>query len=121
MLAARAREERLNLCGVIFPSSVGKLRDPSGFARQWREVRGELDESLKKATGHSFRKTLGNLVTDHTADPRVAADVLGHSDIQTTLRHYLSRGKTHPEVATLVDNAVGGQRAATKKPVQPMQ
>jgi len=89
------------------------LRDPSGFARQWREVRGELSEHLEKVTGHSFRKTLGNLVTDHTADPRIAADVLGHSDMQTTLRHYLSRGKTHPEVAAMLDDAVRGQGTFT--------
>jgi len=115
MLLARAQEERLNLSGLIFPSSVGTLRDPSGFARQWREVRGELGEHLLKVTGHSFRKTLGDLVTDHTADLRVAADVLGHSDIQTTIKHYISRGKAHPEVATMVDNAVRGSRKAAKK------
>ena len=113
MLVARSQEERLNRCGAIFPSAVGTLRDPSGFARQWREVRGELGEHLEKVTGHSFRKTLGNLVTDHTADPRIVADVLGHSDMQTTLRHYLSRGKTHPEVAAMLDDAVRGQGTLT--------
>lgn len=97
-----------NLYGVIFPSTVGKLRDPSGFGRQWREVRGELGEHLSASTGHSFRKTLGDLVTDHNGDPRVAADVLGHSDMATTMTHYLSRGKPHPEVAAMVNNAVLG-------------
>ena len=47
-----------------------------------------------------------------TADPRVAADVMGHSDIHTTLMHYLSRGKAHPEVATMVKNAVLGKVVA---------
>ena len=116
-LLARAQKERMNLCGVIFPSSVGTLRDPSGFARQRREVRGELGEHLEKATGHSFRKTLGNLVTDHTDNVQIAADVLGHSDMATTMKHYLSRGKAHPQVATMVDNAVRGKRRKTKKPV----
>lgn len=32
--------------GAIFPSAVGRLRDPSGFARQWREVRGGLGDPL---------------------------------------------------------------------------
>ena len=115
MLLARAKEERPNLHGLVFPSSVGTLRDPSGFARQWRAVRDGLGEHLSEASGHSFRKTLSNLVTDHTADPRVAADVLGHSDIQTTIRHYLSRGKLHPQVATMMDNAVRGEREITQK------
>ncbi len=114
MLLARAQEERLNPCGLIFPSSVGTLRDPNGFARLWREARGELGEHLQNVTGHSFRKTLSDLVTDHTADLRIAADVLGHSDIQTTATHYVTRGKAHPEVATMVENAVRGKRKAKK-------
>ena len=118
MLLARAQEQRPNLYGVIFPSTVGKLRDPSGFGRQWREVRGDLGEHLSASTGHSFRKTLGDLVTDHTADPRVAADVLGHSDMATTMTHYLSRGKLHPEVAKMVNNAVRGKSTPAKKRVK---
>lgn len=115
MLLARAQEQRPNLYGVIFPSTVGKLRDPSGFARQWRQVREELGKPLSGVTGHSFRKTIGDLVTDHTADLRKTADVLGHSDIQTTMTHYLSRGKPHPEVATMVNNAVQGRGKSAKK------
>jgi len=114
MLVARAQQERLNLCGVIFPSSVGKLRDPSGFARQWREVRGELGKELEASTGHSFRKMLGDLVSDTTGDMRKTADVLGHRDIQTTIKHYLSRGKPHPEVAAMVDDALRGKRSRPK-------
>lgn len=121
MLLIRAKQERPNLHDLIFPSTVGTLRDPSGFARQWRAVRGELGEHLSAVSGHSFRKTLSNLVTDHTADPRIAADVLGHSDIQTTMKHYLSRGNLHPQVATMVDNAVHGaaqSQSATTATVQ---
>lgn len=115
MLLVRSREDRPNQYGLIFPSAVGTLRDPTNFARQWRQAREELGEHLSGTTGHSFRKTLSNLVTTHTADPRIAADVLGHSDIQTTMKHYLSRGKVHPEVATMVDDAVLGKRTAARK------
>jgi len=48
----------------------------------------------------------------------VAADVLGHSDIQTTLTHYLSRGKAHPEVAIMVENAVHGKRRPARRPAK---
>lgn len=115
LLLARAREERPNKLGLIFPSSVGTLRDPNTLARQWRTVRDDL-EHLAGTTGHSFRKTMSNLVTDHTADPRIAADVLGHADMQTTMRHYLQRGKTHPEVAEAVDEAVRGGLSRAEKP-----
>ena len=80
-----------------------------------------MGEHLSGVTGHSFRKTLGDLVTDHTADPRVAADVMGHSDIHTTLMHYLSRGKAHPEVATMVENAVLGKRKPAEKSARGVQ
>lgn len=108
MLVTRAQEPRPNKLGLIFPSEVGTLRDTSAFAKQWRSVRADLGEALEKSTGHSFRKTLGNLVTDATADPRKAADVLGHSDVRTTLKHYLQRRKIHHDVADLVDKAVRG-------------
>lgn len=116
MLERRAQEERLNPHGLIFPSSRGTYRDPSGFARQWRTARAELGEPLSAVTGHSFRKTIGDLVAEHTADIRKTADVLGHSDVATTQKHYLSRGKPHPEIATMVNNTVRGKLRSTKRP-----
>lgn len=107
MLLERVKQERPNKFDLIFPSNTGTMRDPNNFASQWRGVRDSL-EHLSGTTGHSFRKTLSNLATDTTADPRVAADVLGHSDMATTMKHYLQRGKVHPEVAAAVDKAVRG-------------
>lgn len=106
VLLARATEPRPGGHDLIFPSSTGTLRDPNAFAKQWRGVRGDLSTALEKTTGHSFRKTLGTLIADATADVRVAADVLGHADTNTTLKHYLQRGRIHPQVAALMDAAV---------------
>lgn len=115
-LLTRSQEERPNKHGLIFPSSVGTMRDPSNFASQWRGVRDDL-EHLAGTTGHSFRKTLSDLAADKSGDPRVAADVLGHRDVATTLRHYLSRGRQHPEVAQWIEKAVTGKPAKnTRKP-----
>ena len=36
----------------------------------------------------------------------------------TTQKHYLTRGKAHPEIATMMDNAVRGKRKSTKKPTK---
>lgn len=109
-LLTRSQEERPNKHGLVFPSSVGTMRDPSNFATQWRGVRDDL-EHLAGTTGHSFRKTLSDLAADKSGDPRVAADVLGHRDVATTLRHYLSRGRQHPEVAQWIEKAVTGKPA----------
>jgi integrase len=78
------------------------------FAKQWCLVRADLGETLKKVTGHSFRKTLASIVTADTADPTVAADLLGHSDSSTTLRHYVSRNRLHPKSAELLNRNVTG-------------
>lgn len=106
MLLARAAEPRPNKLGLVFPSTVGMLRDPNNMAKQWRTARASLGAALESTTGHSFRKTLGNLITDATTDPRIAADVLGHKDTKTTLKHYLQRGRVHTNVADLMDAAV---------------
>lgn len=39
-----------------------------------------------------FEKHIGDLVAECTADIRKTTDVLGHSDVATTQKHYLSRG-----------------------------
>jgi len=108
---------------------------PLGFLRTWSTAARRTPASERKASGlsalaiapsahlslgnssggHSFRQTLSDLLTDHTADPRVAADQLGLSDIQNTLRHYVSRAKAHPKVAAMLDNVVRGKRPAAKK------
>ena len=108
LLVSRAAEPRPGGMDLIFPSTLGGLRDSSNFAKQWRLVRADLGETLEKVTGHSFRKTLTSIVTADTADPTVAADLLGHSDSSTTLRHYVSRNRLHPEAAELVNRAVTG-------------
>ncbi|SLJ13150.1 site-specific integrase [Mycobacteroides abscessus] len=110
MLVARAAEPRPGGMDLIFPSSVGTLRDTNNFAKQWRKARETLGETLETTTGHSFRKTLGNLVTDERADPRIAADMLGHTNVSTTLKHYLQRNRVHHDAAALVERAVRGRK-----------
>ncbi|ORB60168.1 hypothetical protein BST43_03660 [Mycobacteroides saopaulense] len=57
-------------------------------------------------TAHSFRKA-GATAKDNTGLPlRVIADSLGHPDMVTTQRHYLDRGKAHPEAAEVLDRAL---------------
>ena len=59
---------------------------------------------------------LARALRDCEARLRKAADALGHSSIQTTMAHYLRRGKAHPEIAAMVDNAVRGERVGDRKP-----
>jgi len=44
--------------------------------------------SLKKITPHKLRSTYGTQLYQETGDIYLVADVLGHSDVNTTKRHY---------------------------------
>jgi hypothetical protein len=115
MLLARSQEERLNLCGAIFPSAAGSLRDPNGFARQRREVRGELGEHLEKATATASARRWATWspisLPTLKSQPMCSATAI----CRRPIKHYLSRGRAHPEVATMVDYVVRGRRKVTKR------
>ena len=43
---------------------------------------------LKKITPHKLRSTYGTALYQETGDIYLVADVLGHSDVNTTRKHY---------------------------------
>lgn len=48
----------------------------------------KLVNPLKKITPHKLRSTYGTSLYQETGDIYLVADVLGHSDVNTTRRHY---------------------------------
>lgn len=92
---------------VIFPSSTGTLRDPNGFDKAWRKVRDEL--GLPEVTGHSFRKTVLTMIDEEGMSARVGADQAGHTRVSMTQDKYMARGRTHPQVADLLDRAISDE------------
>lgn len=48
----------------------------------------EMVTTLKKITPHKLRSTYGTALYRETGDIYLVADVLGHSDVNTTKRHY---------------------------------
>ena len=76
---------------MIFPSSVGTLRDPNNFGRDWRTVRAKL--GVPDATTHSFRKTVATLIDEDGLSARIGADHLGHAKVSMTQDRYMSRGR----------------------------
>jgi integrase len=94
----------LGLQDVIFPSSVGTLRDPNNFGKQWRKVRDQL--GVAGVTTHSFRKTVATLIDQDGMSARVGADQLGHAKVSMTQDRYMARGRVHTEVAELLDRTI---------------
>ena len=89
---------------MIFPSTAGTWRDPDNFDKQWRKVREDL--GVPEVTSHSFRKSVADLIDDGGLSARVGADQLGHAKVSMTQDKYMSRGRTHSEVAALLDRAI---------------
>ena len=91
---------------IMFPSTAGTWRDPNNFGRDWRRVRHQLD--VPDVTTHSFRKSVATLIDDRGLSARIGADHLGHARPSMTQDVYMSRGKTHTQVADVLDDAING-------------
>lgn len=59
--------------------------------------------SNKKISPHKMRSTYGTALYNKTGDIRLVADVLGHSDINTTARHYAASEDAHRRQAAKID------------------
>jgi integrase len=104
-LTARRATPFLGEQKMIFPSTAGTLRDPDNFSNQWAAARDNLGS--QNITTHSFHKTVATLIDEEGLSARIGADQLGHSRISMTQDHYMSRGRVHPQVAAILERAVG--------------
>ncbi|GAC00537.1 putative recombinase [Gordonia namibiensis NBRC 108229] len=118
MLQRRRREymtgervaPRVGVEPVIFPTTVGGLRDPDTFASQWTRIRGAL--GVPWLTLHRLRKSTARILHDAGFTSRQIADLLGHAQISMTEDTYIGRGSgPSREVAAGLSAALG---SATK-------
>jgi integrase len=80
---------------VIFPSPLGRLRDPNNTS-------GDLRQALDRAgypwvTAHTFRRTVATRLDEAGLSARQIADHLGHSRPSLTQDVYLGRGTASPK------------------------
>lgn len=97
MLTERRVTGGPNDAGVVFPTVLGRERDPRGAAREWAAFRDRHE--LPAYTFHSFRKTVATALDQAGLTPRDIAEYLGHADPSLTMGVYMSK-------------TVGGTRAA---------
>lgn len=83
--------------GLVFPTVLGKIRDPRNTARDWALARARL--GIADYSFHSFRKTVATALDQAGLTPRDIAEYLGHADPSLTMGTYMSK-------------TVGGSRAA---------
>lgn len=98
MLVGRRIKGGPNEAGVVFPTVLGKQRDPRSAARDWADARTRLDLS-DRYTFHAFRKTVATLLDQAGLTARDIAEYLGHTNPALTQTVYMSK-------------TVGGSRAA---------
>ena len=55
--------------------------------------------TTKKITPHKLRSTYGTTLYQETGDIYLVADVLGHSDVNTTRKHYAAIAEDHRRIA----------------------
>jgi integrase len=97
---ARILRNRDRSLGVawVFPTALGKRRDPRNTAKEWADARERL--SLPDGyTFHAFRKTVATALDQAGLTARDIAEYLGHANPALTQSVYMSR-------------LVGGTRAA---------
>jgi integrase len=84
----RKREGAWSDPGLVLLSSEGKPIDGDNLGRAWRRFRALLvDHGVRPLTMHSTRHTFAMLALEAGRPLAWVAEVLGHSNSETTLRH----------------------------------
>jgi integrase len=113
MLIARRERQAGNDWDVVFPSPLGKLRDPSN-------TQGDLRVVLTRAgfpdvTSHTFRRTVATLMDRAGLSARAAADQLGHVKISMTQDHYYGRRTASTGAAQVLETVSGTAEAGAQR------
>jgi integrase len=79
-------ERYLNEWDLVFVGALGEPLHPKAVWREWRRVLAAAQ--LPTIRPHDLRHTAGTLMRERDVDPLVIQQVLGHSNIATTLGAY---------------------------------
>jgi len=102
---------RLSTIGTAFPESllfstrVGTPLTTNNVRRLLRQI--TEDASIPDVTPHRFRRTVATTVNE-VGGLLLAAELLGHSDPQITVQHYIQRNEAvNPITAEMLDRQFG--------------
>lgn len=89
---------------LVFPSTLGKLRDPNNTLADWRENRDRV--GAPGTTPHSFRKYVATTLDRAGLSAREIAEYLGHKRPSLTQDVYMSRKVGGSEAARALASAL---------------
>lgn len=91
--------------GLVFPTVLGKMRDPRNTARDWALARERM--GVPAYSFHSFRKTVATALDQAGLTPRDIAEYLGHADPSLTMGTYMSKTVGGSRAADAIDAVLG--------------
>lgn len=80
--------------GLVFPTSIGTPQDPRAVARAWEHLRAQI--GFEWLSLHGLRHGLAALLAARGVHPRVAQEILRHSQFSLTMEVYTA---VAPELA----------------------
>lgn len=96
MLLSYAKKQRIE-SGIIFRTRSGKPMNRSNIWAAMKSLCKEADVNPSKVFPHNLRKLFARTFYKAEKDIAKLADVLGHSNINTTRIYLISSGKEHRE------------------------
>lgn len=94
MLRAYAKEQKIK-SGMIFITRTGKKMDRSNIWREMKKLGVKAGVRKEKIFPHNFRHLFARLFYMQEKDLGRLADILGHSNLDTTRIYTMESGKNH--------------------------
>ncbi|HEV2128241.1 MAG TPA: tyrosine-type recombinase/integrase, partial [Thermomicrobiales bacterium] len=82
--------------GLVFCSTIGTPLDPSNVTKQYRALLQAA--GLEQRRFHDLRHSTGSFLASRGVHPRIIMEILGHSQVSTTMNTY-----THVELGSMRD------------------
>lgn len=87
--------------GLVFPTILGRIRDPRNTSRDWANARDRL--GFGYVTTHSFRKTVATALDKAGLSARDIAEYLGHENPSITQDVYMNKNTGGAKAASALD------------------
>lgn len=91
---------RERFCDLIFSTSTGNLWEPTSYRRMWR--RQLADTPFAGSHPHMVRSTVATILAA-SEGALAASRQLGHSSESITVKHYISRPDSAPDLTSVLE------------------
>lgn len=72
----------------VFPNQLGKMMDPRNFVRDYYTVLKRCKNIKNHYNFHIVRHSYATRLLEEGVNPKIVSELLGHADVETTLRIY---------------------------------